>query len=395
MLSAKIAKNPVLNRRGLITFALRTGKHGNETMHNNPFMKDNTKNIESISLAVDLLVKLGVLILLLAWCFQIIRPFINMIFWGMILAVALWPLFNGLSKKLGNRKKLAAIVITLALLAIIIVPSAIFTESMVTGIQEIGKNLDENTFEIPPPPRDVKEWPLVGNTVYSTWDLASSNLEKLILQYSEPLKRLGSTLLNAIMGTGLGILQFFLSVILSGFFLIIGNKGSETMRKVFKRIVGSRGQEFYDASVITIRNVAKGVIGVAIVQSFLAGLVFLAAGVPYAGLWTLIALILCIIQVGPWLVIIPVIIWLFTVESVGMAVFWTVLLIVVMLSDNVMKPIFMGKGAPVPMLVIFLGAIGGFMASGFMGLFLGAIVLSLGYKLFIAYINEDAETSAT
>lgn len=395
MLSAKIAKNPVLNRRGLITFALRTGKHGNETMHNNPFMKDNTKNIESISLAVDLLVKLGVLILLLAWCFQIIRPFINMIFWGMILAVALWPLFNGLSKKLGNRKKLAAIVITLALLAIIIVPSAIFTESMVTGIQEIGKNLDENTFEIPPPPRDVKEWPLVGNTVYSTWDLASSNLEKLILQYSEPLKRLGSTLLNAIMGTGLGILQFLLSVILSGFFLIIGNKGSETMRKVFKRIVGSRGQEFYDASVITIRNVAKGVIGVAIVQSFLAGLVFLAAGVPYAGLWTLIALILCIIQVGPWLVIIPVIIWLFTVESVGMAVFWTVLLIVVMLSDNVMKPIFMGKGAPVPMLVIFLGAIGGFMASGFMGLFLGAIVLSLGYKLFIAYINEDAETSAT
>jgi predicted PurR-regulated permease PerM len=311
----------------------------------------------------------------------------------MILAVALWPLFNGLSKKLGNRKKLAAIVITLILLAIIIVPSVIFTESMVTGIREIGKNLDENTLEVPPPPLEVKDWPLIGNTIYSIWDLASTNLEKLILQYSEPLKRMGSVLLNAVMGTGLGILQFLLSVILSGVFLIIGEKGSETMRKLFKRIVGSRGQEFYDASVVTIRNVAKGVIGVAIIQSFLAGLVFLAAGVPYAGLWTLIALILCIIQVGPGLVIIPVIIWLFTVNSVGMAIFWTILLIVVMLSDNIMKPIFMGKGAPVPMLVIFLGAIGGFMASGFMGLFLGAIVLSLGYKLFIAYINENAETS--
>jgi predicted PurR-regulated permease PerM len=356
-------------------------------------MKDSSKNLEPVNLAVDLLVKLGVLILLLTWCFQIIRPFVNVIFWGMILTVALWPLFNQLSGKLGDRKKLAALFITLVLLAIIIVPSTIFTESMVSGIRDIGKNLEDNTFEIPPPPEDVKTWPLIGNAVFSTWDLASHNLEKLILNYAGPLKNLGGKLLNALMGTGLGILQFLLSVILSGVFLVIGDKGSETMRKLFKRIVGSRGEEFFQASVVTIRNVAKGVIGVAIIQSFLAGVVFLAAGVPYAGLWTLFALILCIIQIGPGLVIIPVIIWLFTVNSVGMAIFWTILLIVVMLSDNILKPIFMGKGAPVPMLVIFLGAIGGFMASGFMGLFLGAIVLSLGYKLFIAYINENAETS--
>ncbi len=122
----------------------------------------------------------------------------------------------------------------------------------------------------------------------------------------------------------------------------------------------------------------------------MAGLVFLLAGVPYAGLWALLALIFCIIQIGPGLVIIPVIAYLFTVMPTWQAVIWMIVLIFVMLSDNILKPILMGKGAPVPMLVIFLGSIGGFISSGFIGLFLGAIILSLGYKLFLVYINEPA-----
>lgn len=153
-------------------------------------------------------------------------------------------------------------------------------------------------------------------------------------------------------------------------------------------MVGGRGDEFAEVSEKTVRNVTKGVVLVAFIQSFLAGLVFLLAGIPYAGLWALLSLIFCVIQLGPGLVIIPVIIYLFSTTDPWYAGLWTVVLVLVMLSDNILKPILMGKGASVPMLVIFLGSLGGFMTMGFMGLFLGAVILSLGYKLFMAWIEE-------
>ena len=154
--------------------------------------------------------------------------------------------------------------------------------------------------------------------------------------------------------------------------------------------MGERGDEFAEISNVTIKNVAKGILGVAIIQSTLAGIGFILAGVPYAGLWALICLILAIIQIGPALLIIPVIIYLFSTMGLLGAILWTVYFVVVMISDNFLKPILLGKGAPVPMLVIFLGTIGGFITSGFVGMFIGAIILSLGYKLFITWLDEEA-----
>jgi predicted PurR-regulated permease PerM len=159
-------------------------------------------------------------------------------------------------------------------------------------------------------------------------------------------------------------------------------------KKFFKKLVGKRGDEFSDISEKTIRNVVKGVFGVAVIQSILSGIVFMLAKVPYAGLWALLILILAIIQLGPALVIIPVIIYLFSAISPISATIWTVVLIAVMLSDNILKPYLMGKGSPVPMLVIFLGSIGGMMSFGFLGLFFGAIILSLGYKLYSGWLTE-------
>lgn len=353
--------------------------------------KSNPTTREPVQLAIDLLIKLGVLMLLLIWCFYIIRPFISIVFWALIIAVTLLPFFNTLAKKLGNRKKLAATIISILLLSVILVPSAIFTDSLVAGIQKMNKDLDEERFVVPPPPDDVAGWPVIGSTVHGTWKLASENMEKVVVQYASELKTFGSWLLNALMGTGMGILQLLISIIISGVFLVVSEEGGKMIRNLFMRITGTKGEEFAKASEITIRNVSKGVLGVAVIQSFLAGMVFLAAGVPYAGLWALIAMILCIIQLGPGLVIIPVIVWLFTVSSTWVAIIWTIVLILVMISDNILKPILMGKGAPVPMLVIFLGSIGGFMSMGFIGLFLGAVILSMGYKLFLVYVRENEE----
>jgi len=345
----------------------------------------------TIQIVVDVTIKLGVLLLLLAWCFKIIYPFVSIVLWALIIAVAIFPLFIKMSDKLGNSKKISATLITLVFLSVIIVPSILFTSSLIDGIKKLSSDIENKSFDIPPPPADVADWPLVGGAIYGTWNLASENMEAVVEKYGNELLAVGNWILSALMGVGMDLIQFILSVIIAGIFLASSDSGGKMLRQFYRRLVGERGEEFAQASEVTIRNVAKGVLGVAVIQSFLAGIVFLLAGIPYAGLWALICLILCVIQLGPGLVIIPVIIYLFTAFDIWVAVLWTIVLVLVMVSDNILKPLLMGKGAPVPMLVIFLGSIGGFISSGFIGLFIGAIILSLGYKLFMAWMEEAKE----
>ncbi|MCB2220970.1 MAG: AI-2E family transporter [Bacteroidetes bacterium] len=341
-----------------------------------------------VKTAVDITLKVGILLLILAWCFQIISPFISIVFWSMIIAISIFPAFNILSKKLNGKKKISAVVVTASLLAFILIPGILFTDSMVAGIKKYSKELNTDDFKIPTPDARVKDWPLIGETVYNGWDQAYKDPENSVKTYAPQLKSAGKWFLDALMGTGIGFLQFVISIVISGIFLATAESSGRFLNKLFNRLVGVRGDEFAETAKNTIRNVSKGVIGVAFIQSILAGFVFVLAGVPYAGLWALVCLILAIIQIGPGLVIIPVIIYLFTVMDTWAAILWTIVLIVVMLSDNVLKPLLMGKGSTVPTLVVFLGSIGGFITSGFMGLFLGAIVLSLGYKLLISWVNE-------
>jgi predicted PurR-regulated permease PerM len=357
-------------------------------------MENQTNQAEKNSIiqtVVDVTIKLGVLLLLLAWCFKIIYPFVSIVLWALIIAVAIFPLFKTMSKKMGNSKKISATIITLVFLSIIIIPGILFTSSLVDGVKRLSSDIDNKSFYIAPPPEEVAEWPLVGGTIYGTWKLASESLEDVVTKYESELLAVGNWVLSALMGTGIGLIQFILSVIIAGVFLASSDSGGKMLRRFYRRLVGERGEEFAKASEITVRNVAKGVLGVSVIQSFLAGIVFLLAGIPYAGLWALICLILCVIQLGPGLVIIPVIVYLFATTGTWIAILWTIALVVVMISDNILKPLLMGKGAPVPMLVIFLGSIGGFITSGFIGLFIGAIILSLGYKLFIAWLEEAKE----
>jgi len=347
-----------------------------------------TDNKSTIQIVVDVTIKLGVLLLLLAWCFKIIYPFVSIVLWALIIAVAIFPLFKTLSNKMGDSKKISATIITLVFLSVIIIPGLLFTSSMVDGIKKMSSDIENKSIEIYPPPEKVADWPVVGGTIYGTWKLASENMEAVVEKYEDQLLSAGNWLVSALMGIGMDVIQFIISIIIAGVFLASSDSGGKALTQFYRRLVGERGEEFAKASEITVRNVAKGVLGVAVIQSFLAGLVFLLAGVPYAGLWALICLILCVIQIGPILVIIPVIVYLFTVMDTWVAVLWTIALVIVMVSDNILKPLLMGKGAPVPMLVIFLGSIGGFISSGFIGLFIGAIILSLGYKLFIAWLEE-------
>ena len=341
-----------------------------------------------IEIAVDLFIKLGFLLLLVAWCFQLVQPFAGVILWGIILALALAPVYNTLNNKLGDKPKLSSAIIILCGLLIIIIPSWLFLDSTIEGAKELNARLDDGTLTIPPPAEKVAEWPLIGEKTYGIWNQASVNLEAFISKYQEQLKDIGKSLLNGLLGIGGSILQFVLATIIAG--ILLATKGTDDIsRKIFGKLVGSKGDEFTDIIAKTVGNVTKGVLGVAIIQAVLVGIGFLLAGVPYAGIWALIVMVLAILQLPPIVVIIPVIAYLFSANSTLSASLWTVYLLLAGASDNLLKPILLGKGAPVPMLVIFLGVIGGFILSGFIGLFTGAIILSLGYKLLIAWINEE------
>jgi predicted PurR-regulated permease PerM len=184
--------------------------------------------------------------------------------------------------------------------------------------------------------------------------------------------------------------QIVVALLIAGILLAIGGSG-EYIRKFFRKLAGDRGDELADMILKTVASVVKGIIGVALILALLNGVIFMLAGVPYAGIWTLLAFILAILQLPLFFITLPVIIYMFATKELVPAIVWTALLLVAGLSDNILKPILLGKGAPVPMLVIFIGVIGGFIFSGFIGLFTGAIVFSVGYKLFIGWINSDNE----
>lgn len=339
----------------------------------------------------DIIIRLGVLFGLLGWCLMILAPFLSPVLWGILIAVMLYPLYTFMLKKLGNNSRVSAVVIALALLALVILPSLLFVSSLVDGVQTLGSQMEDGELTIPPPTDSVRDWPLIGNKLFELWTLASENLEKAIDRFDTQVAAIGRFMLSSMVDTGLGILKFILSIIIAAVLLATSVDGKQFLSKLFDKVVGERGKEFAEISGVTIKNVAKGILGVAAIQSTLAGIGFLLAGVPFAGLWTFACLVLAIIQIGPSLVIIPVIIYLFATASPVAATLWTIYLVAVMVSDNILKPIMLGKGAPVPMLIIFLGSIGGFFLNGFVGLFVGAIVLSLGYKLFIAWIDGPQE----
>lgn len=338
----------------------------------------------------NLMIRLAFLALIIAWSLMILFPFTSIMLWGLILALALFPIHKSLSARLGGKPALASWIIVLTGLIILIVPSWLFIDSIVEGVKELKTNFEAGTLTIPAPPENVKSWPLIGAPVYAIWNSASVSLKETLLQHQEQLVGFGKKLIQGLMSVGGGVVQMIVSLIIAGVLLVAEGVG-ESIRKFFRKIVGENGDEFADVANKTVGNVVKGVLGVAVIQSFLIGIGFLLAGVPFAGLWTLLVLMLAILQIPPTLIVIPVIIYLFSILETMPAVLWSVYLFAGGMSDNILKPILLGKGAPVPMLVIFLGVIGGFMLSGFIGLFTGAIVVSLAYKLFAGWINETED----
>ena len=338
--------------------------------------------------AIDIAIRIGVIALLIVLCFQILRPFISLVIWGAILAIAFYPVCRRLRGVLGGRNKLAAAIITVVMLLAIILPSVRMVGSLVDGVKYINGRIQSSEMKMPPPPDGIDEWPLIGKSLEREWYDASANLKATLTRFEPQLKAVSLKLLRSATQTALGLLEFALSIIIAGIFMTHAKGSGDMAKSLFVRLAGERGADFADIAAQTVRNVVKGILGVAIIQALLAGIGFVIAGVPGAGLWAFVCLLLAIIQIGIFPVVIPIIIYMFSTASTlaaGLLAGW---LILVSLTDNFLKPILLGRGAPVPMLVVFLGAIGGFLSMGFIGLFVGAVILSLGFKLFRVWLDE-------
>lgn len=331
------------------------------------------------------------LALLLIACYMILAPFITLMVWASVLAITLYPLQKRIASRLGGRNGWAASIITVLMMAILIAPAVWLLLSTVKEIRELAELYRAGQFDIPPPPENVKGWPLVGNKIFNLWASANSNLTELITEHTDQVKVISLKFLDLLASTGKGILLFTLAVVASGVLLAYAKPSGEFAKSLFIKLLGKMGADMTDLAEVTVRNVAKGILGVAFIQSMLAGIGFVLAGIPLAGLWIVICLVLAIVQIGILPVSIGVIIYIWGHGSTTTAVLLTIWMLIVGVSDNILKPIMLGKGAPVPMLVVFLGAIGGFMSTGFIGLFTGAIILSVGYKLMQGWLNSTTE----
>jgi predicted PurR-regulated permease PerM len=343
--------------------------------------------------AVEVFIHLGLIFLLAIACLRILIPFIAVVAWGVIIAIACYPGYRRMKSLLSGRGGVASVFFTILLLGILIVPIALLTQTLVDGFQALAFRLHNETLTIPPPPSNIATWPIVGKPLTELWSLASNNLSAALGRLAPQLKQAANGLLSAAAGVGLGVLQFFVSILIAGFLLANSSQGAKVSRKLATRIFGDKGAEFEALAGATVRSVTTGILGVALIQSLLAALGFLAVRLPGAGLWTVLFLIAAVLQVGT-LVLIPAVIYVFVTASIGKAVVFLIWCLVVGLMDNVLKPLLLGRGVPVPIVVVFLGAIGGFLAMGIIGLFVGPIVLSVGYKLFLAWSDEGVEPSS-
>ena len=349
----------------------------------------NDKNKGDIRKAVNIFIKISFIALLFIWCFTIIKPMLMITLWGIIIAVAAYPFHQKITKILRGRDKLAAMVVSLLGLAVIIVPIGLFADSTINSLEKMAHNFSVGNIVIPPVNENVKDIPLIGDQLAKLWTLLTGDIQALIGKLTPYLEGIATEILGVIAGLGITIVQFILSVLIGGIFLMNAEISKRGAEKVFKILIGEFVEDFHKVAGATIRSVVQGVVGIAVIQATLAGIGMLVVGVPGAGVWSILVMILAIIQLPPVLILLPVAVYVYSTASPMVGIIYIVWTIFVGVLDNLLKPVLMGRGIDIPMLVILLGSIGGMLSYGIIGLFVGPVILALGYKFILALVEKN------
>jgi predicted PurR-regulated permease PerM len=346
---------------------------------------------------MDLLIRVGLIAFVTILCARIFAPFTGLLLWALILAVALYPLHRSLAGRLGGRQGWAATLLVIAGLLLIGVPSVMLGSSFASRINDVYTAFENNEIVIKAPSPGVADWPLVGKKVYSTWSAASEDLPDFLQQNKEQLTNLSKRALSAATNTAGAVMMFLGALIIAGIMMAYGESGSRALRRIFCRLASpEKGPRLHSLSTATVRSVATGVIGVAFIQALLLGIGFIAAGVPAAGILALLVLILGILQLPALIISLPVIAYLWGAgdASTTVNIVFTIYLLLAGMADNVLKPILLGRGVDAPMPVVLLGALGGMVSAGIIGLFLGAVLLAVGYQIFMEWVDESETDEA-
>ncbi|WP_027778676.1 AI-2E family transporter [Paraburkholderia caledonica] len=340
---------------------------------------------------LDVLIRAGLVAVLAIFCFRIFFPFLNLMVWALILAITLYPLQVRLRRTLAGKDGLIATLIILVAFGVILVPTYLLGVAVAESIDNAMAIFKSGSFRVPPPADSVANWPLVGQRVYDFWQQASTDLTGLAQKFAPQLKEAGLALLGTVTGLGAGLLLFFAALIVAGILMAHGETGHKSAVEIASRISGpENGPQIAELCTSTIRAVAQGVVGIAFIQMLLIGVAFVVMGIPGAGLLALAVLLLGIMQLPATLITIPVIIFVIATQGVSaITIIFSVYVFVAGLADNVLKPLLLGRGVAVPMPVVLIGALGGMVTGGVIGLFIGPVMLAVGYQLFWRWVQDQ------
>ncbi|WP_425066489.1 AI-2E family transporter [Reyranella sp.] len=336
--------------------------------------------------AIDVAIRLGLIATVIYVSLLLLQPVAALMMWAIILSVAVYPLFDMARRRLHLRDGVAASLFSILLLVLLLTPVVLLAVSAVGSLDDYARMLLRGEHVVPPPPESVKDWPMVGARVYDFWLNASNDVRAMVTTHVGQLASVGRWVGGIAAGVFLGVLQFAGAIVVAGVLLAYSDELTGTLRALAVRVAETRGRHFLEIGGSTIRNVSQGVIGIALLQSVLLAIGMLVAGVPFAGAITFVCLVLAIVQVGPNIVMIPVIIWTWMYLPALHAGLFTAYTLPLLLVDNVLRPILMARGLPTPMAVIVAGVICGTLAGGLIGLFVGPVVLSVFYDLLVAWI---------
>ncbi len=330
---------------------------------------------------------------LIAASFWIMRPFLVALIWATMIVVATWSPMLSLQRRLGGRRTPAIVVMTIAMILVFVLPFWVAISTVAEYKDEVGtwtKSLKDVT--IPEPPEFVDALPVVGPKIASAWrDAAREGWAALMAKLQPYLVRFLQWLAGEAGTVGMLLIQVMLTIVLTAVMYAHGETAASSVRRFGRRLAGDRGEQVIKLAGGAIRGVALGVVVTALVQSLLGGLGLAVAGVPFAGLLSVLMLMFCLAQVGPLIVLVPAVIWTYWT---GDTVWGTILLIwaaFVGTLDNFLRPFLIKKGADLPLLLIFAGVIGGLLSFGLLGIFVGPVVLAVSYKLFQSWIDESGE----
>ena len=337
---------------------------------------------------------IGALIAFSTW---IVRPFIAPTIWAVMIVVSTWPMMLAVERLARGRRWVAVSVMSFVLFLLLIVPLSVAIGTLVANLGDIGewtKRLRE--FQLPPPPAWLPDAPLVGARATELWQQVHANGFEVLREKVEPYARdLAAWFLAEIGSFGKLFIQFLLTVVAAAILYAYGEGAAAWMRRFGARLGGERGEAAIRLSGQAIRSVARGVIVTALVQSAIGGIGLWIAGVPFASVLTALMFLLAVAQIGAGPVLIVPVIWLYWSGSPGMGTFLLVVTVIAATLDNVLRPLLIKQGAAdLPLLLIFLGVIGGLVAFGLIGIFIGPLVLAVAHTLINAWVRGEPQREA-